>query len=189
MSTAETAAGGTTPAGRLIVVSGPPGAGKTTVATLLAKLFDPSVLVAGDEFFGFLCNGRVEPWLPESDRQNTTVIAAAAAACGEFVEGGYTVVYDGVVGPWFIEHFLDGTGLKRLHYALLMPGEDKCVDRVRTRAAHPFADVDATRHMYGQFAESPVAAGHLIGDGEPGDLAEAIRAAVVRGELLYPAAG
>lgn len=188
MSTPE-AAGDVTPAGELIVVSGPPGAGKSTISALLAEHFDPSVLVAGDEFFGFLCTGRIEPWLPESDRQNTTVIAAAAASCGQFVQGGYTVVYDGVVGPWFIEHFLHGTGLGRLHYALLMPGEDKCVDRVRTRDAHPFADVDATRHMYGQFAWSPVAAGHLIGDGEPGELAETIRAAVRRGELLYPSAG
>lgn len=99
MSTPE-AAGDVTPAGELIVVSGPPGAGKSTISALLAEHFDPSVLVAGDEFFGFLCTGRIEPWLPESDRQNTTVIAAAAASCGQFVQGGYTVVYDGVVGPW-----------------------------------------------------------------------------------------
>ena len=47
---------------RLIVVSGPPGAGKSTIAHMLAARFDPSVLVTGDRFFGFLANGFVEPW-------------------------------------------------------------------------------------------------------------------------------
>lgn len=70
--------------GDLIVVSGPPGSGKSTVSGILAGLFDPSVLVAGDEFFGFLRNGRVDPWMAESTSQNATVIAAAAASCGKF---------------------------------------------------------------------------------------------------------
>ena len=176
-------------AGELIVVSGPPGSGKSTVSGLLAGLFDPSVLVAGDEFFGFLRNGRVEPWLPESDRQNATVIAAAAAACGEFVTGGYTCVYDGVVGPWFIDRFLAGTGLRLLHFALLLPDEQTCVSRVLTREAHPFADEDATRPMCRQFADSPLSARRAIPDGDPAAQADQIRRAVHRGELAYPAAG
>jgi hypothetical protein len=38
----------------LIVVSGPPGAGKTTAARTLSQLFDPSALVPGDQFFAFI---------------------------------------------------------------------------------------------------------------------------------------
>jgi cytidylate kinase len=37
----------------LLVVSGPPGAGKSTVSRILADKFEPSVLVEGDAFFGF----------------------------------------------------------------------------------------------------------------------------------------
>ena len=43
--------------GEVIVVSGPPGAGKSTVAGALADLYDPSALVAGDDFFAFLQRG------------------------------------------------------------------------------------------------------------------------------------
>src|SRR4051812_7372715 len=37
--------------GSLLVVTGPPGAGKSTVAKLLAASAEPSVLVEGDAFF------------------------------------------------------------------------------------------------------------------------------------------
>lgn len=82
--------------GEVIVVSGPPGAGKSTVARALADLYDPSALVAGDDFFAFLQRGRIDPWLPEADAQNRAVLAAAAAACGRLAER-FTVVYDGVL--------------------------------------------------------------------------------------------
>lgn len=52
--------------GSLLVVTGPPGAGKSSVARILADSFDQSVLVEGDAFFAFLARGAIEPWLPES---------------------------------------------------------------------------------------------------------------------------
>jgi len=66
------------------VVTGPPGAGKSTVAQLLAADFDPGALVAGDQFFGFLRAGLIDPWRPESDKQNKVVIQSAAAAAGSW---------------------------------------------------------------------------------------------------------
>jgi dephospho-CoA kinase len=62
--------------GLLVVVTGPPGAGKSVVARALADRFNPSVLVEGDAFFAFLASGRVDPWLPESQQQNEVVIRA-----------------------------------------------------------------------------------------------------------------
>jgi predicted ABC-type ATPase len=89
----------------LLVVAGPPGAGKSTTSRILADRFDPSVLIEGDAFFAFLARGAIEPWLPESTTQNETVTQAAASAASCYVAGGYTTVYDGVVGPWFLATF------------------------------------------------------------------------------------
>ena len=51
-------------AGELLVVTGPPGAGKSTVAARLVERRSPSALVEGDAFFAFLRRGRIDPWLP-----------------------------------------------------------------------------------------------------------------------------
>ena len=108
-------------------MSGPPGAGKSSVASVLADLFEPSALVEGDSFFGFLRRGFIEPWLTASNRQNEVVVDAAASAAGRLALGGYTVIYDGVLGPWFLPSFARSSGVPRLQYVLLLPPEDICV--------------------------------------------------------------
>ena len=80
----------------LLIVSGPPGAGKSTVAAGIAESFDRSVLVQGDAFFGFLASRAIDPWLPASSTQNEVVTDAAAAATARFVAAGYRTVFDGV---------------------------------------------------------------------------------------------
>jgi hypothetical protein len=66
----------------LVVVTEPPGAGKSSVSEELAKRWIPSALVPGDAFFGMIKQGYLLPWLPESRHQNTVIIEAAAAATG-----------------------------------------------------------------------------------------------------------
>jgi adenylate kinase family enzyme len=174
----------------LIVITGPPGAGKSTVSALLVTAFEPSALVAGDAFFGFLARGAVAPWLPAAAAQNETVTEAAALAAGRLVRGGYTVIYDGVVGPWLLPTFMAATGLARLHYALLLPSEQDCLDRVADRVGHGFTDPAATRHMYADFARAPLEARHRIATADrPELLAERIRQHITAGSLAYPAAG
>jgi adenylate kinase family enzyme len=68
--------------GEPIVITGPPGAGKSTLSASLADLYEPSALVEGDAFFAFLRRGYIEPWKPASHEQNTAVVEAAAAATG-----------------------------------------------------------------------------------------------------------
>jgi energy-coupling factor transporter ATP-binding protein EcfA2 len=146
----------------LVVVTGPPGAGKTTVSRVLSGMFEPSARVAGDEFFAFIDRGYIDPWTAAANVQNEVVIRAAAAAAGRLADGGYTVVYDGVVGPWFIDTFGRAAGLERLHYALLLPPEQLCLHRVQSRVGHGFTDLEAARHMYAEFAGAEIDRRHLV---------------------------
>jgi Fe-S cluster assembly ATPase SufC len=172
----------------LIVITGPPGAGKSTVARIVADRFDPSVLVEGDAFFAFLARGAVPPWLPESNEQNTVVIEVAAAAAGRFVAGGYHTVYDGVVGPWFLPTFASATGVDRLHYALLLPAIDTCVQRVARRQDHGFTDEAATRKMHDEFARTEIDPRHVLVDprGDPEMVAAEVLRRVEDGSLAFP---
>lgn len=146
----------------LIVVTGPPGAGKPTLTTILSSFFDRSARVDGDAFFRFLDQGSLAPWTLAANQQNETVIRAAAAAAGQLVDGGHTVVYDGVVGPWLFDTFVRASGLRSAHYAILLPPEQLCLDRVQSRVGHGFTDLDATRQMYREFASADIEKRHVI---------------------------
>lgn len=173
--------------GSLLVVTGPPGAGKSSVARVLADAAPRSVLIEGDAFFGFLASGAIEPWLPASNDQNTVVTTAAASAAGAFAVGGYASVYDGVVGPWFLPVFAAATGLDRLDYVILLPSVEVCVQRVATRQNHGFTDEAATRKMHGEFARAGVDDRHVLRDpaGDATAVAALIESAREAGELLH----
>jgi cytidylate kinase len=173
--------------GELVVISGPPGAGKSMVAAVLARRFTPAAVVPGDDFFAFIRSGALAPWLPESHAQNVAVVEAAASAAGRLA-GYCDVVYEGVVGPWLISAFLDSTGRKHLHYVVLHPPLAVCLDRVRTREGHGFTDLAAAEHMWRDFDRSDIAERHLFRDptASAEQLADEIAEHVEAGTVRYP---
>ncbi|MEO1061118.1 MAG: AAA family ATPase [Actinomycetota bacterium] len=174
--------------GSLLVVAGPPGAGKSTVSRQLAHREERSMLVEGDAFFGFIAAGGIDPWLPASADQNETVIRSAAAATA-VLAARYATVFDGVLGPWFLDTFVTAGGFEELDYVLLVPSEAACLQRVRTRTGHSFHDEDATRQMHAQFAASPIDRRHVVDTTELGvdETVEAVVTARAAGRLRHTA--
>jgi broad-specificity NMP kinase len=70
-----------------LILTGPPGVGKTTVAASLARREERAVHLEADRFFFFIKSGFVEPWDPASDEQNRLVERAATAVAAR-LEGG-----------------------------------------------------------------------------------------------------
>jgi hypothetical protein len=175
--------------GELIIVTGPPGAGKSTVSGLVADSFDSSVLIPADWFFSLWRRGAIDPWLPQAAPQASVAGHAAAVATGTFARADCQVVYDGFVPPDALPGFAAAAGLPALHYAVLLPPVTTCVDRVTARAAHGFTSADATRAMHRDFARATLDARHLIAHAEaaPKDVARQILDRLCAGGLLWTA--
>jgi predicted kinase len=95
-------------AGQVLILTGTLGTGKTTAASILAREPGTSkVHLHTDDFWGFVKHGRIASYLPEAHEQNRTVMFVLARAAEAYARGGYGVVLDGVVGPWFLPSFLD----------------------------------------------------------------------------------
>ncbi|WP_249644185.1 AAA family ATPase [Nocardia sputi] len=138
----------------MTILTGPPGAGKTTVAELLASdAHVPAVHVTPDLFYRSIRTGFVLPYLPEAQRQNEVVVDAIVATVATFARGGYDVVVDGIVGPWFLPPFraaAERDGLA-LSYVVLRPDLDITLSRAQRRADHELKDIDAITGLYTAF--------------------------------------
>jgi hypothetical protein len=177
--------------GELIIVTGPPGAGTSTVSGLVADSFDSSVLIPADWFFSLWHRGAIDPWLPQARPQTSVAGDAAAAATGAFTRADCQVVYDGFIPPRDLPGFAVAAGLSVLQYAVILPPVTTCMDRVTSRAGHGFTSVDATRDMHRDFAQAMLDARHLITDAEatPKDVARQILVKLSVGSLRWRAPG
>jgi broad-specificity NMP kinase len=141
--------------GWLLVLTGPPGVGKTTVATILVQRYPFAVHLHADDFWRFIRSGGVPPYLPEANQQNGVVIRALAKAASVYAIAGYHVFLDGIIGPWFIETFCAALdpALEQIHYVILRPDNPTTLQRAQHRGPDALTASEPIQTMYSQFVD------------------------------------
>jgi len=171
-----------------MVLTGPPGAGKTSAAAILAQRFEAGVHLRSDLFFDFVTAGFVEPWRPESQRQNEIVMRTVGEAASSYARGGYFTVVDGIVIPRrFLATVRDTLAADghAIAYAVLSAPLATCIERVADREGPELSDPAVVEQLWNEFADLGEYASHAIpvGGSSADDVADRLARRLVAGEL------
>jgi adenylylsulfate kinase-like enzyme len=92
----------------VLLLTGPPGAGKTITGSRLARELERGVHLESDLFFHAIRSGYIEPWKPESHVQNMAVMRIVGDAAAGYAAAGYFTIVDGIISPrWFMAPLRD----------------------------------------------------------------------------------
>jgi predicted kinase len=135
------------PRDEVLILTGPPGSGKTTVAHLLTARRERAVHIEADLFWHFITSGYVEPWKPGSLEQNKLVWQIVAEVAARYTQAGYFTVIDGVVGPrGSFEQMRDAHAVAGLRIAcvILRPRRSIAIERATRRPSTRLGLTDRT---------------------------------------------
>ncbi len=137
----------------IIVLSGPVGAGKTTVAKKLVNIWEePIVCIEGDTFWHFIAKNKKD----QSPKDGfIMVMKSMVAAALPYAMDGYQVILDFAVPPWFLRATLKIANFRNVpvDYVVIKPSEKLCMERAANRTEGKVDDYTPFQKLYSSFNE------------------------------------
>lgn len=131
-----------------LILSGLPGAGKTTVAQAVAASLVRSAILAGDDVSRMVASGWVGPIGEPADEAGRQLLLRARNICSlanNFSEAGFFPILDHVVpDPHVLGRMLDWLAPRPVLFVTLSPSHAVTVQRNATRPARAQIDYDTS---------------------------------------------
>ena len=174
---------------QIVIISGPPGAGKSSAAEALCERYDRTVHLETDDAYAWIRMGFIRPWKPGSARQNMMVSRASARAATAFAQEQYGVFIDGVIGAMHLPAYIEElkAAAVPVHYAVLLPPVDVIIRRAAERDKRiAGADESMFARVHAMFADAPDLPGWTLDNSTmtAQQSADAVMEACGRGDCL-----
>lgn len=174
---------------QLVILSGPPNAGKSDTAEALCERYDRMLHIELATLRDFLRMGRLRPWDESADgrQQRELLIWSACDMARRFLDAGYGVILDDVVTPEDLATYRDAlAGCDALtHFVVLLPDRGVILERERDRPTEwrRAGQLEAVHHAFAQWKD---VAAVEPGDLPPGIVADRVMALAAEGRALLP---
>ncbi len=116
---------------QLVIISGPPNAGKSAAADALCQRYDRMLHIDVERLRDQLCMGRLHPWDTSNEglRQRDLFIGCACDVASRFLDAGYGVVIDDVIAQEELAAYQAClvNRMEPIHYVALLPPPPEAV--------------------------------------------------------------
>lgn len=166
----------------ILLVSGPPAAGKSAFCDAFARSFDKGVVIPVDILRFWVVSGRkdtLDGWSDETERQFVLAENAAVDVALRYQSAGFAVAIDHCRRPQVMEELFESRlSETRAAKVAILPPLDLCLRRGETRTNKPFHHSELTDVIIGVhkgYSERDLGARGWIVVGNKGAMGETLK--------------